>query len=240
MIYDQIAPYYNRALSRPFFSLQLPTIMKLLNRFDILPGSKILEVACGPGHLSGYLSDRKYRVWGLDISLMQMTTSPNRYGFPFAVAEMQHLPFKDSFDIILNLYDSINHLMSVEDLEITMVEVSRCLKTGGYFIFDTNNRTAFKRVWGDKRPYTHRGDDFTLEMISSYSARTRTSEAYVTVYTGEDEITGCLRERYFTRKEIRQAVRVSQMTIVEHKPWCPSKRAYLGKAVKDLWVVRKP
>ena len=236
VIYDRIAPFYNRALSRPFFNYLRPVVQALLREYDINPPASILEVACGPGHLCAYLRERRYTVTGLDISLMQGTASPHRYGFPFAVARMQALPVTGTFDVVFNLYDSINHLMTLPDLELTFREVNQVLRPEGYFIFDTNNRTAFKRIWADRTPYVHTEDDFTLTMTTSYSTKDRTSTALVHVQTPDGEIVSTFHERYFTRREIRATLKRAGLHLLRHTPWCPSKESYLGTAVKDLWI----
>lgn len=236
MIYDRIAPYYNRALSRPFFTYLRPVISEILSRHRVAPPANILEVACGPGHLSAYLQERRFRVTGCDLSLMQGTTSPHRNGIPFLVARMQALPFFHTFDAMFNMYDSINHLHSVPDLASTFREAKRLLQPGGLFVFDTNNRTAFTRIWGDPTPYRHEEDDFTLTMETMYSPRERMSRAVVTVKSPKGEIVSDFRERYFTRREIRAGLRETGFTLLEHRPWCPSVKAYRGVKVKDLWV----
>ncbi|HPR65248.1 MAG TPA: class I SAM-dependent methyltransferase [Thermoanaerobaculia bacterium] len=240
VIYDRIAPYYNRVLSRPFFAFLRPAIMSIFETYGIHRRSRILEVACGPGHLCAYLADRAFDITGCDLSIGQRLASSHRQSFPFVVSRMQNLPFRQPFDVILNLYDSLNHLLTLSDLSSTFDETYRLLVPGGWFIFDTNTKLAFKRIWGSRTPFIHEESDFTMVMETRYSSGTRMSEAIVTVRDGEGEIVSTLKERYFTPGEIRNNLKNSGLGLVDKIPWCPSKDAYHGLAVKDIWIARRP
>ena len=94
---------------------------------------KILDLGCGTGATVGYLKD-KYEIYatGLDPSENFLEIARKKYGYAaFIKGKGEMLPFdRESFDGVL----AECTLSLMEDLEATINEVSRVLKTGGWFV----------------------------------------------------------------------------------------------------------
>jgi len=97
----------------------------------------VLEVGCGPGHLSLRLArDHGLRVTGLDLDpgmIEQACTNAARYGgdsanLDFVVADVAALPFADaSFDLVVSTM-SMHHW---DDPPRGLAEIARVLRPGG-------------------------------------------------------------------------------------------------------------
>jgi 2-polyprenyl-6-hydroxyphenyl methylase/3-demethylubiquinone-9 3-methyltransferase len=144
----------------PDFSLSL--IRTLLNPFRVnyakriidcsiktRPGeTNILEVGCGGGILSEEFSKMGYGMTGIDPAGNSVKTAiehaaQNNLKINYRTGVGEDLPFETgSFDVVL-CCDVLEH---VKDLPKVIAEISRVLKHGGVFIYDTFNRTYFSKI----------------------------------------------------------------------------------------------
>lgn len=103
--------------------------------------AKIIDIGCGGGFLSNYLTLKGHEVVGVDISKESLkvaarfdTTGKASY----ISADALDLPFsKSSFDVACAL-DILEHVQPAEKL---IAEASRVLRPGGIFFFHTFNRS---------------------------------------------------------------------------------------------------
>ncbi len=109
---------------------------------EVLPeldGLDTLELGCGAGQWGVRLAARGARVIGLDNSMGQLRHAPavfDRAGlrFPLVQADAEHLPFADaSFDLVACDFGA----MTFTDPDVTVPEVARVLRPGGWFAFIT-------------------------------------------------------------------------------------------------------
>ncbi|HUM05571.1 MAG TPA: class I SAM-dependent methyltransferase [Terriglobales bacterium] len=103
----------------------------------LAPGSKILDVGCGTGHLAGALMQRGYDAWGVDFSEGMVQYAAVHYRADrFQVGDIERIPFPD------NTFDGIVCLGVMEYLssdEKALREMWRVLKPGGVAIITTPN-----------------------------------------------------------------------------------------------------
>jgi 2-polyprenyl-6-hydroxyphenyl methylase/3-demethylubiquinone-9 3-methyltransferase len=108
----------------------------------------VLEVGCGGGILSEEIAKMGFKTFGIDPSESSLNTAiehakKNILKIEYKQATGENLPFhKDTFDVIL-CCDVLEH---VQDLPKVISEISRVLKNGGLFIYDTFNRTYFSKI----------------------------------------------------------------------------------------------
>ncbi len=107
----------------------------LIGQIESLEGFlKILDVGCGEGYVSRYISSISHDVIGIDNS-PEFVKSAKKYSKDsenYLVGDVQNLPFsKDSFDVVIaNML-----LMELQTPNKAISEVSRILKPKGKFIF---------------------------------------------------------------------------------------------------------
>jgi 2-polyprenyl-6-hydroxyphenyl methylase/3-demethylubiquinone-9 3-methyltransferase len=108
----------------------------------------VLEVGCGGGILSEEFSKMGYIMTGIDPAGKSLSTAishakQNKLSINYLLGSGEDLPFPAaSFDVVL-CCDVLEH---VKDLPKVISEISRVLKPGGIFIYDTFNRTFFSRI----------------------------------------------------------------------------------------------
>ena len=103
-----------------------------------------LDIGCGGGILTEKLTTVSEKTYGIDISQASLLTAKNHaieqgLDIDYRQAPAEKLPFLDnSFDLI-TCCDVLEH---VDDVDQVIAEVSRVLRPGGIFIYDTINRTV--------------------------------------------------------------------------------------------------
>jgi SAM-dependent methyltransferase len=113
--------------------------LRFLDEANVLkPGIKILEIGCGRGRLLNHYHRLGYQIFGIDIRESIIDESRGLYGYmPLCKMSGQALGFGNSFfDIILS-FDVFEH---VPDSDRHLQEVSRILKSGGYYLLQTPNK----------------------------------------------------------------------------------------------------
>jgi SAM-dependent methyltransferase len=109
-----------------------------VNILGPVEGKKILELGCGGGQWSIFLSRHGARPTGLDNSRNQLLHAKRLMAdkhtrFPLVNASAEHLPFADaSFDIVFCDHGA----MSFADPERTVPEAARVLRPNGLFAFN--------------------------------------------------------------------------------------------------------
>lgn len=102
---------------------------------QLAPGSKILDVGCGTGHLAAELARRGFDTWGTDLSAGMVDYAKQHYNPDrFQVADIERIPFPD------NYFDGIVCLGVMEYLgsdEPALREMWRVLKPGGHAVITT-------------------------------------------------------------------------------------------------------
>ncbi|HKK53966.1 MAG TPA: class I SAM-dependent methyltransferase [Patescibacteria group bacterium] len=108
---------------------------------------KVLDIACGSGYGSYYLSlNNNLEVIGADVNSDSITKAQKSYqkdNLKFQVANALSLPFKDkSFDSVVSL-ETIEHF-NVSDQKLYLAELKRVLKPKGKLWLSTPNAEASK------------------------------------------------------------------------------------------------
>lgn len=111
-------------------------------------GKAVLDLGCAGGFMAEALAQRGAQVTGIDPAAEAIAAarahadaSDMRIGYDVGMGEA--LPYSDaSFDAIVCV-DVLEH---VSDLSRVMAEISRTLRPGGLFLFDTINRNPLARL----------------------------------------------------------------------------------------------
>jgi 2-polyprenyl-6-hydroxyphenyl methylase/3-demethylubiquinone-9 3-methyltransferase len=121
----------------------------LVERMGFIPTElQVLDVGCGGGLLSEEFAALGCVVTGVDRSTPTLAAArahadKSGLAIRYLEASAESLPFTDqTFDVVC-CCDVLEH---VDDLERVVREISRVLKPGGIFFFDTINRTLRSKL----------------------------------------------------------------------------------------------
>lgn len=99
---------------------------------------KMLDLACGTGKLHEYF-DKRFEITGVDLSSEMLNLAKEKHPQnKYIKADVKRYFSNEKFDIVTFNYDSINHLLTLEEWVATFESSVQNLKKNGLFIFDMN------------------------------------------------------------------------------------------------------
>jgi SAM-dependent methyltransferase len=208
-LYDDFAWFYNRYWNEEFHGLAFPILERIwLSR---LPAkARVLDVCCGTGYLAGLLTARGMRVTGIDVSEgMIAQARENVPAAEFHVAKASEFKLLGRFDGAVSTFDSLNHILNVEELEECFGRVAKALKPGSPFAFDVLLESAYHTNWADAFSIV-RDDHALLIAGSNFDVGTQLASCRVTMFRLIDgqwrRSDADVVERCYTTPEIDQAL----------------------------------
>jgi 2-polyprenyl-3-methyl-5-hydroxy-6-metoxy-1,4-benzoquinol methylase len=146
MSYSAFARCYDSLTRNVNYAGRADYLCAALSRLTHKPGLT-LDMACGTGSLTLELAKRGFDVFGLDASPEMLSIAQHKAcaagkDILFICQKMQEMDLYGTVDTVICMLDSINHILSLRELEETFRRVSLFLNPGGCFLFDVN--TVYK------------------------------------------------------------------------------------------------
>ena len=223
--YGAFAYAYDKALGERYFRAVRRRLDDVLERYA-LPEKTHLDVACGTGLAMRHFARRGFVTTGIDISMPMLRMARSRAS-RLVAADARALPMVRPFALVTCLYDALNHMLDRAELVAAFREVARLLDGGGArFVFDMNHPDIYPVVWGMKEPFVEEGEDFELEIATSWHPRKRLGRALVRGWRrlpdGERvEIRERHEQRAYDEDEIVAALAEASLTPLETRTFDP-------------------
>jgi SAM-dependent methyltransferase len=182
--YDPFARVYNKHWGNSFTQYAL-RVLEMLVLPNLPAEARILDLCCGTGQLARILSERGYRVTGLDGSAeMLRFARENAPGVEFIHDDAR--TFRLTF-VFRNVYAA--------------------LREGGLFLFDLNMEAGYRTTWNDNFGIVE--DDMVCVVRSGYLAEERTARFDATIFRRRQnwersDIT--LFQKCYTEGEVRTSL----------------------------------
>lgn len=158
--YQNISTYYDSIVGKRF------EVDFLQSKIDKLcPYAKsILEIACGTGEILKNF-EKEYEVVGVDLSpgMLKVAKKKLKSGTLLLNKNMLDLDINKKFDVVLCVFNSINHLHKFSDWKKLFLKVNNHLKPGGVFIFDIVTKYGLK-AFLDEPPVIEKKDGKVVVM----------------------------------------------------------------------------
>ena len=146
------------------------TVNRILNFIkNYNPKSKkILELACGTGAILKPLSKHFDVLYGIDIS-GEMLANAKKNAPKARLSHQNMVGFKlpEKFDVVLCLFDSINHLLTFSHWENVFLNAYKHLNDNGLFIFDMNTQGKLKAISAFRPAVTDLGKNVIIMKVTS-------------------------------------------------------------------------
>ena len=208
--YDNLAWIYNRHWGDRF----LPASLAALENLALchVPGdASILDLCCGTGQLAQVLTERGYRVTGLDGSReMLKFARQNAPGVKFVLSDARSFTLPSSFHLAVSMFDSLNHVLTLQDLADVFSNVYAALRDGGLFLFDLITEKGYRVNWEGFSGIVE--DDHVCITKNSYSQVERIAKFEATIFCLQDHWQRSdvvLPERCYSEAEVRSALEAS-------------------------------
>ncbi len=208
--YDRFAWVYNKHWGNDFTQLVLPILENLVLRR--LPAkASILDLCCGTGQLAQALIALGYKVTGLDRSEeMLRFARENAPAGEFIRDDARSFKLPDIYHAVVSTFDSLNHIMTLEELTSVFRNVYAALRGGGLFLFDLNMEEGYKACWNDSFGIVE--DDHVCVVRSSYRPEERTAQFDATIFYSQEgwqrsDVT--LVQKCYSEAEVQSALKAA-------------------------------
>lgn len=133
-LYKRLAWIYDKIYVQIFsYGEMFDFVDKVLKKYEC---HKILEVACGTGHLMEILERNGYQVTGLDISKEMLEIARERSKGRLLRQDMRNIHVGEVFDALFCLGRSFTYMTTDDDVERALKGFNRALRDRAVLIFD--------------------------------------------------------------------------------------------------------
>lgn len=207
--YDAFAWFFNRHWVTDI----APDVLKALNKIlipKLEPSSRVLDLCCGTGQIAAALALKGFDVTGLDNSPeMLQHAKENAPRARFIKADARDFKFKEKFDAVVSTFDSVNHFLSLDDVEKVFRSVRVSLSTNGIFVFDVNTSRAFTENLNDDTAIVE--DDNVCAIRADYDYKTKIGRYDITMFRlikGKwKRSDAVIEEKCFALKDLKQRLK---------------------------------
>ncbi|NVO30593.1 class I SAM-dependent methyltransferase [Hymenobacter lapidiphilus] len=135
------SPYYHRLYQHRDYAEARQFLGRLLEHLHPHPGARLLDLACGKGRHSRYLSEQGFDVTGVDLSAQSIAHARQfaHEHLRFYEHDMRdELPY-GPFDLVLNLFTSFGYFAEEAENVVALRHAADALRPGGKLVIDFLN-----------------------------------------------------------------------------------------------------
>lgn len=211
--YSVFAHIYDKMMDNIPYEEWKDYLLRMMYLYRVSPSASIAELGCGTGTMTGLLVEEGLDVMGLDISSDMLAEARKKYpDISFLEADMRDFKLPEKKDVIVSICDSINYVLTTEDLVKTFSSVRENLNEGGIFIFDLKTKFFFENAL-DGRTYRDRGNGFRCTWKNHFDASSNIHSYLLDIkvkdggkWVSTQEVH---RQRAFAAREIIEAAKLS-------------------------------
>lgn len=112
-------------------------------------GKQLLDIGCGTGELLLRMA-KNYQCDGMDLSEGMLKVAQRKLKHRevrLFLGDMVEFDTGYRYDIMVSLFDTVNHILSLEELESHLKSVEKSLNPGGIYIFDVVDREFMETMF---------------------------------------------------------------------------------------------
>jgi 2-polyprenyl-3-methyl-5-hydroxy-6-metoxy-1,4-benzoquinol methylase len=247
-VYLEFAQLYTSGKFTEFSARMAQLLPSILDQYQMKPKT-ILDVACGEGTFAIAMAKAGFNVTGIDQSPEMLKIARKKAqaeGVTITLHEMdmRHLKLKTTFDMVTCWFDSLNYLLTNDDLASTFTGIAKHLNPRGHFIFDMNT-IYWLTTLANRYAVTLERETENIFQVHrhSYDEKTRIATFEITGFIKDD---GCWQrqvdethhERGYTIDEIRSCLKNAGMTEIACSGNLEEGLPYSSES-KRVWFIAK-
>lgn len=184
----------------------------------------VLDLGCGTGTLTQLLAEAGYDMIGVDNSGDMLTIAKEKsdrsgHEVLYLQQDMRELDLYSTIGTVISVCDSLNYLLTEEDLLKTFSLVKNFLYPGGIFLFDFNTVYKYAEVIGEATIAENR-EECSFIWENYYYPDEQINEYDVTVFVKEKEdlyrkFTETHYQRGYTLMQMESLIRKAGLHILE-------------------------
>ena len=183
--YDNFAWLYNQEWTA--YAEHIFPVLKDIASETLPDGARVLDLCCGTGQLARVLAEEGYRVTGIDGSdEMLRHAKINTPNAEFINGDARIFKLPPVYDAVFSTFDSLNHIMTIGELQSVFKNVNECLVNGGIFIFDLTTKYHFEIRARTFNQFTEK-PAYLFTQRGVYKEENRVSEINITIFQPKGE-----------------------------------------------------
>ncbi|MDE7434267.1 MAG: class I SAM-dependent methyltransferase [Lachnospiraceae bacterium] len=151
--YTQFARVYDMFMDNVPYEEWRDYLLEILHREGIRDGL-VLDLGCGTGVMTRLLAQAGYDMIGVDASeemLMAAREESMEYpGILYLLQDMREFELYGTVRAIVSVCDSVNYVLTEDDLRSVFALANNYLDPGGVFIFDMNTLYKYRELLGER------------------------------------------------------------------------------------------
>lgn len=193
-MYQEFAYLYDIFMDNIPYEEWCTYLCGLLSEYGIIDGL-VAELGCGTGTMTELLMNAGYDMIGIDNSADMLEVAREKLyemdfdGEPpilYLKQDMRSFELYGTVRALVSVCDSMNYLLTEEDLLAVFKLANNYLDRQGVFIFDMKTDYFYRTVMG-KRTITDVRDDCAMIWDNSYDAVTQTNIYQLTLFAEEGD-----------------------------------------------------
>lgn len=215
--YSGFAEVYDLFMDNVPYDTWSENIKKMLRERGVEDGL-VLDLGCGTGKMTRRLADAGYDMIAVDVSPemldIALGAEKDANRILYLCQDMREFELYGTVRAVVSICDTINYLLSTEELAQVFRLVNNYLDPDGIFIFDLNTVYKYETQLGECTIAENRKEgSFIWE--NTYDQTERINEYDMTFFVREGELFRKYEEvhyqRAFTIEEIKKAISESGM-----------------------------
>lgn len=218
--YTAFATVYDKYMDNIDYDGWARNILKLFEKFK-MPMEIVCDLGCGTGQMTRRLKKAGFDMIGIDLSydmLMEAMADEDSEGILYLNQDMREFELYGTVGAVISLCDSINYLISYEDLLTVCKLVNNYLDPKGLFIFDVKTIFYYEKLGSSVIAENRENGSFIWE--NDYDPDTKDNAYYLTIY--EENDAGSFDrfeeehlQHAFSREEIERAIIESGLELLD-------------------------
>ena len=189
-MYQEFARVYDEFMETVPYEAWADHLEAVFRQFGEKP-QLVLDLACGTGGLTVELSRRGYDMIGTDSSIDMLEEAQEKAAVSgenilFLEQDMRELELFGTVGAVISTCDSLNYILSEEELETVFDRVGAYLEQGSLFVFDMNTPYKYRYILAD-HTYADTYEDAAFIWQNQFNEETGENEYLVNFFIEEEK-----------------------------------------------------
>lgn len=213
--YDSIANLYDSFMQFVPYKDWALKIYRIYKSFN-LKGNRLLDLGCGTGNVSRYLSEYGFEIVLVDKSFEMLLESLKKIfknERHIICSDITQNCLKTNFDIAISIYDTVNHLDDFQ-LKQFFLNTHTLLKKNGILVFDFNTEYGLEIL--SKHLQIRKGDDHISYWRTEYDKEKKICTLKLKIKFNDKGVKNYIfKERALFQKDIENKLKQTGFKLIE-------------------------
>lgn len=188
--YTSFARVYDTFMDNIPYQEWAEYIKGLLQTYEVESGL-VLDLGCGTGNLTQILAKSGYDMIGIDNSEDMLEIAMEKkyetnLDILYLLQDMREFELYGTVKAVVSICDSLNYILSEEELIDVFKLVNNYLDPKGIFIFDLNTKYKYEQILGE-RVIAENREDCSFIWDNYYDNEERLNEYDLTLFIKEED-----------------------------------------------------